>query len=246
MKTISTPQGEVILREPTAELLRAIRSFLPFGCVHYVESQKNADFGLVMKCGKVELFAVKQQPADCDEDQAYISLEANSILIAHSISTYLKNGFSGLFMPLGYIRTKEAGRFESGVAYFGYPSAHGHESQEFPYDPAYDRQFGHGFTTMMCGFIDAFKASSRGTGITMSRPIGLDVRYRLQLGALSLGFMVVGPHVVCLKTNISPERDPVWTVLRGTGISEVFHFPSITAAIDEEQLSDAKPPLGNY
>ena len=120
MKTISTPQGEVVLNDPPVELLRAIRSFLPFGAIRYLPPQEGADFGIVMQCGDREVFGVKQQPVDCDEKQAQITFEANSILIAHSLAAYLKHGFSGLFMPCAYMRTKEGGRFESGIAYFGY------------------------------------------------------------------------------------------------------------------------------
>jgi hypothetical protein len=98
---------------------------------------------------------------------------------------------------------------------------------------------------MMTSFIRALQQSSRKTGITLSRPIGLDVRYRLQLGSLGFGFMVVGPHIVCLKTDVVPDRDPVWTVLRGTGVSEVFYIPSIPAAINEDQLSISKAPQGD-
>jgi hypothetical protein len=47
--------------------------------------------------------------------------------------------------------------------------------------------------------------------------------------------MLVGPHVVCLKTRIL-EQDPAWSALRLTGISEVFHMPSVPAGIAESDL----------
>jgi len=240
MKTVQTPQGEVRLLDPSVELLRAIRTFLPFGAVRYVPPQEGADFGLVMQCGPHEIYGVKQQPVDCDEPQSWVSYEANSILIAHSLASYRTLGFTGLFMPCAYIRNKDAGRCESGIAYFGFPSPRGRESLEYPWEPAYDRQFGQGFTTMMTGFIRSLQESSRDTGITLSQPIGLDVCRRLQLGTLGFGFMVIGPHIICVKTLIS-ERDPVWTVLRVTGVTEVFHVPSIPAAISEDELPAAKP-----
>jgi len=193
-----------------------------------------------MQCGEQELFAVKQQPVDCDEQQSKVSFQANSLLIAHSLATYLSNSFSGLFMPCAYLRTKDTGRFESGIAYFAYPSPLGCEVHEHPYKPSYDEQFGHGFTTMMSSFIRAIQQSSRVTRITLFDPIGLDVRPRLQLGSLGFGFMVVGPNVVCLKTRVS-EQDPTWTFLRDTGISEVFHLPSVPARIAESDLHTAKP-----
>jgi hypothetical protein len=240
MKTLQTPQGEVKLLAPPVELLRAIRSFLPFGAIRYVPPERDADFGLVMQCGEQELFAVKQQPVDCDEQQSKVSFQSNKILIAHSLAAYLTHGFSGLFTPCAYLRTKDAGRFEAGIAYFGCPSPHGREVQESPFESSFDGQFGHGFTTMMTSFIRALQESSRVTGITLSRPIGLDVRYRLQLGTLDFGFMVVGPHVVCLKTIVS-KCDPTWTAIRDTGISEVFHVPSVPAAITKADLQTAKP-----
>lgn len=239
MTIVNTPQGPVELRPPTTELLRAIRSLVPFGVIRYATPQRGAHFGLVMQRGQRELFAVKHQPADCDEQQGLISFQANSLLIAHSLPEYLTHGFSGLFLPCAYLRKKEGGRTEAGIAYFGYPSPRGRESQEYPSQPAYDDEFGHGFTQMMISFIAALRASSHATGIPLSPTIGLDVRPRMQLGALGLGFLLVGPHIVCLKTMIS-EQDPVWTVLRGTGITEVFHVPSMPVAIPEEQLSSAK------
>ena len=193
-----------------------------------------------MQCGERELYGVKQQPVECDEKQSRISYQANTLLIAHSLAEYLKSGFSGLFMPCGYIRARERGLFESGIAYFGFPSPHGREAQEYPFEGAYDRQLGHGFTTMMTSFIRALQQSSRETGITLFMPIGLDLRPRLHLGLLGFGFMLLGPHIVCLKTVVSTE-DPAWTILRSTGVTEVFHIPSIPAAIREEELPTAKP-----
>ena len=102
MKLVNTPQGEVRLLPPPVELLRAIRAFMPFGAVRYVPPQQGADFGLIMQCGEQELFAVKQQPMDCDKEQSRISFEANIILITHSLAGYLAHGFGDLFMPCTY------------------------------------------------------------------------------------------------------------------------------------------------
>jgi hypothetical protein len=92
---------------------------------------------------------------------------------------------------------------------------------------------------MLTSFIRALKRSSQETGIALQPTIGLDVRRRTQLGSMGFGFMLVGPHVVCLKTALS-EQDPLWTVLRGPGIAEVFHLPSVPLTIDEAQLQIAK------
>jgi hypothetical protein len=240
MKTINTPEGEVNLLPPPAELKRSIRSLLPFGAFRYETPANGADYGIVMQCGEREVYAVKQQPVPCDEDEGFVSYRMNSILIAHSIVGYLLNGFSGLLMPCAYIRKKDAGQVESGIAYIGAPSPQGRECQEFPFSGAYDPTFGHGFTTMMVHFIKALQQSSRDLDMPLFQSIGLDVRPRLHLGLLGFGFMVVGPHIVCLKTQVS-EQDPVWSVLRGLGISEVFHLPSSPVGIDESDLSATKP-----
>jgi hypothetical protein len=237
---IKTPQGSVTLLEPTVELLRAIRSLLPFGALRFTKPERGATFGLVMQCGETELLAVKRQPVDCDERRSRISYVANSILIAHSLRAFLGHGFSGLFLPCAYLRQKPGGRFESGIAWFGYPSVHGHETQEYPFQPAWDGQFCHGFTQMMLSFLHALQESSEQTGITLPPAIGLDVRRRTQLGSLGFGFMVIGPHVVCLRTAVSSE-DPAWTTLRSVGIAEVYHLPSIPMTINESQLAIAKP-----
>jgi hypothetical protein len=240
MNKVQTPKGEVKLLAPPVELLRTIRSFLPFGALRYVPPKLGADFGLVMQCGDQELFAVKQQPVDCDDRQSKICFQANSNLIAYSLATYLKHGFSGLLMPCAYLRTKDAGRFEAGIAYFAYPSPHGREVQENPHKSSFDEQFGRGFFTMMTSFIHALEQSSQATRITLYRSISLDVRPRLQLGSLGFGFVVVGTHVVCLKTHVS-EQDPTWAALCDTGISEVFHIPSVPASIPKSALHTAKP-----
>jgi hypothetical protein len=239
MSTINTPQGQLELLAPPADVLRSIRSLLPFGIVRFPNAHEGAHYGLVMQCGDKEVYGVKQQPVPCDKKQGRVAHTANSILIAHSIAGYLRTGFSGVFMPSAYVRKKDAGMVESGIAYFGAPSPQGIEAQS-PSGTSYDRVFGSGFTTMMTSFIHALKQSSRDTRIGLFQPIGLDVRPRLHFGTLGFGFMVVGPHVVCLKCHVS-EQDPVWTVLRGTGICRLYHLPSVPLAIEESQLPTAKP-----
>jgi hypothetical protein len=239
---INTSKGPVSLIDPTPALIRAIQSLLPFGMVGLSQQQKGAKYGLAMQCGQTEIIGVKQQPPDCDDKSATTCFQANSILVTHSLAGYLKQGFSGLMLPCVYQRKKENQRAEVGIAYFAYPSPTGHEVQEYPPDPAYDNQFGHGFTQMMVGFIRALQQSSKETGITLQPTIGLDVRRRMQLGSLAFGFMLVGPQVICLKTVVA-EQDPAWTILRGTGIEAVYHLPSIPIAIQPEDLRVSKPTL---
>ena len=194
-------------------------------------SQQGADFGLVVKKGETELFAVKRQLVDYDEKQSQVSFQANNMLIADSLSRYLPHGYSGLFLPFAYVRAKGEGRFEPGIAFFGCPSPQGKECQvDNPQSAAFDGQFGNGFTTMMGAFIKSLQQSSEDTGISLDQAIGYDIRSWFQLGRFAMGFMIVGPHVICLKTDIS-ERDPAWTILKTTGISEVYHMPSVVAVL---------------
>ena len=95
---------------------------------------------------------------------------------------------------------------------------------------------------MMTTFIRALQQSSRESGIGLCTCIGLDVRPRSHLETLGFGFMVIGGTIVCLKTNVS-ENDPVWTILRAIGVTEVYHVPSIPAGINEADLAVAKPSV---
>jgi hypothetical protein len=51
--------------------------------------------------------------------------------------------------------------------------------------------------------------------------------------------MIIGRNILCLKTRVS-EQDPVWTILRATGVTKVYHVPSIPAGISETDLTVAK------
>jgi len=241
MKTISTQFGDVTLLEPPAELLQTIRSFLPFGLIHNSPPEQGADYGLVMECGELELLGIRQQAEPLPYPLSLQVQEDNNILIAHSLADYLKAGFSGLLLPCTYLATCPRSLFESGVAYFGYPALTGRECQEFPFGSAFDGQFGHGFTVMMSEFMRSLRQSSAATGLPLPPPVGLNIRYRRQLGYLELGFMLVGSNVVCLKTKIATRNDLTWTALRETGITTVYHVPSLPAAIEEAQLPLAKP-----
>jgi hypothetical protein len=242
MKIISTQFGEVTALEPPAELLQTIRSFFPFGLIHNDPPEQGADFGIVMQCGELELLGVRQQPADCSYPESLLLQRDNNILIAHALAAYLEAGFSGLLLPCAYIATKKPPLFESGIAYFGYPSLLGRECQEHPFESSFDGQFGHGFTTMMTTFMRALQQSSLATSLPLPPPVHLNVRRRRQLGYLDLGFMLVGTQVVCLKTRLDPEHDLAWLALRETGIPTVFHLPCQPAAIETAQLTLAKPP----
>jgi hypothetical protein len=241
MHTIATQFGKVTLLEPPAELLATIRSYLPFGLIHNNPPEQGADYGLVMRCGEMELLGVRQQPEDAPYEQCLGVQADNNILIAHSLASYLKAGFSGLFLPCTYLKATRSTLFQSGIAYFGYSSPHGRECQEYSFEGAFDGQFGHGFTVMLTEFMRGLPPSAAVTGIPLPPPKGLNVLYRGQLGYLDFGFMVVGSQVVCLKLHIATANDLTWTALAETGITTVFHLPCLPAIITEAELPLAKP-----
>ena len=240
MNSVKTPQGPVELCQPDPAQLRALREVLPMGAVQYSDTPNGARFGLVMKCGDREALAVKQQPIEVPTEVAKTCYMANSVLIALSLRTYIENGFSGYMMPCAYMRDKGAKGVEAGIAYFGAPDPKGKEALDFPHDNAFDNQFGTGFTIMLTQAIRAIQAASKDSGITLQHPIGLDVRPRSALETLGFGFLVHGPLIYCLKTQVR-EDDPVWTVLRSTGIEHVIHIPSLPSEITIDELPTAKP-----
>lgn len=238
--TIHTPSGEVSLVEPDPARLRNLRQMLPMGAVRFGEPKNGAHFGIVMKVGEREVYGVKQQPPDFQEESwAKRQFFINSLLIAHTLRSYLNHGYSGVFMPCAYWRVKGE-RHEVGVAYFGAPSPSGIESNEFEFNSAWDDWFGHGFSQMLISFIQALKASQAESGFDLQPTIGLDYRPRLALGRLGLGFLVQAQDVFALKTVVN-ELDPAWAALRSTGIEKVYHLPSIPIEIGEEQMPIAKP-----
>src|ERR1035441_9312084 len=131
MKTISTRFGEVTVLDPPADLLQSIRSFLPFGLIRNDPPEHGVDYGLVMECGLEQLMGVRQQPEERPYEPSLQAQGINSLLIARSLAAYLTSGFSGLLLPCAYMATKRRqGLFESGIAYFGYPSLLGRECQD--------------------------------------------------------------------------------------------------------------------
>jgi hypothetical protein len=236
---VATPQGEVDLIQPDRRRLRSLRAALPPGVLAYSSEVNGARYGIVMKCGDTESWAIKQQPPEVPEKTLQAAYMGNSILIALSILRYIEFGFGGCLMPCPYIRKKQAG-IEAGIAYFGAPCTTGIEAAEFPFEGAFDNQFGHGFTTMFSHFVKELQRSSDESGITLQPCLGLDYRPRSALEQLGFQFLIHGSGFFCLKTKIS-EQDPIWTAIRSTGIHRMYHLPSVPAEIAQEQLSIAKP-----
>lgn len=246
MRTIETPEGPFQLHGTPAELRLAIRSLLPFGAFRYAQPPgPGAENGLVMQCGRRELFAVKQQPADCDSESGIQFFQLNRLLIAHALVGYLRNGFTGLFLPVPYLRDNGPDRIESGIACFSFPApgedhADCRDVDRHP-DLArlYAGQLGNVFSERIYRFIAKLAECAKEIGIPLQPVIGLEVRPRSELGSIGFSFMAVDAHLVCLQTQVDGD-DPVWAVLRIAGVDEVVHLPSVPAAIEEHELAQAK------
>jgi hypothetical protein len=240
MRTIHTLQGPITVRQPTPGILRAIRSLLPYGAFRFPHPYRGADYGIVMKCGERELQAVVQLAPDSGEQDCLANMEADSTLIAHALPRYLAHGFTGIMMPAPFMRPMGRGRYESGIAYFAFPSPSGIESREQGRQESFDPRFGHGFTTMMTAFTGALHGSSRETEIGMSQVIGVEERAWSRLGMVDCAFLVVGSRVVWLKSEL-PAEDPLWMTLRAAGVTEMFHMGSFQSAVAGDDLAVTKP-----
>src|SRR6185369_11086622 len=73
-------------------------------------------------------------------------------------------------------------------------------------------------------------------GLALPTMIGADIRPRLELGTIDIGFAVLGPRVLCLKRQVA-EDDPIWEVLVRTGISELSHAPAVPIAVSPDDLA---------
>lgn len=244
MTSISTSHGEVAIEAPSPVLLRNLRAVLPFGACQLSNPGEGATYAIVMQCEEKEVYCIKQQPLECDREAAGRWMDIQHWMCVEALTRYRKDGFSGAYLPAPYLRQRDNGLWEAGVSHFIFPSPSGIEAQEFPYEPAFDRVFGHGATTMFMSFVGHFKAAFAESPFTMPQYLGLDVRPRLHLQSLAMNFLCLGPHVLCLRKNLRAEEDPSWTILAGAGVKTVLHMPCVPMGIKETDLAITKfaPP----
>jgi hypothetical protein len=237
---IETPNGSVEILEPSVGMLVAIRDLMPFGAIQFGQPQNGARYGLVMQCDEQEVFCIKQQPVEVERGGALRWMQIQSCMIAEAYCRCMKHGFSGAYLATAYLRQRDNGLWESGVAHFVFPSPTGVESQEFPFEDAFDNQFGHGATTMFRHFTADFMSAFRESPIQPPGYFGLDVRPRMHLQSIAMNFMVLGQHVVCLRPKLREKEDVAWSIFASVGVRRIYHMPALPMTIKQGDLGIAK------
>ena len=244
MTSISTPHGAVAIEPPSPVFLRNLRALLPFGACQLKPAENTARYGIAMQCDEAEVCCIKQEPLECGREDASRWLEIQHWMCVEALARYRGEGFSGAYIPAPYLRLRHSGLWEAGISHFIFPAPAGIEVQEFPFDAAYDGQFGHGATTMLKRFLFHFKEAFLSSGLTSPQYFSLNVRTRLHLQSLAMYFLGFGPHIVCLRENLRTEEDPAWALLASRGVKTVYHMPSVPMAIQSSDLTVTKfaPP----
>ena len=237
---IETPKGSVQILEPSVEMQRSIRDLMPFGAIQFSEPQNGARYGLVMQCEEQEVLCIKQQPVELDQQGAEKWMQIQHWMIAEAYCRYIKHGFSGAYLAAAYLRQRDNGLWEPGVAHFIFPSPTGMESQEFPFEGAFDNQFGHGATTMFSHFAKDFMAAFRESPIEPLNYFGLDVRPRMHLQSLGMYFMVLGQQILCLRPNLREKDDAAWSIFAANGVCTIYHMPALPMTINKADLRVSK------
>lgn len=237
---IETPNGSVEILEPSVRMLVAIRDLMPFGALQFSQPQNGARFGLVMQCDDQEVFCIKQQPVELEREGALRWMQIQNCMIAEAYCRYIKHGFSGAYLATAYLRQRDNGLWESGVAHFVFPSPTGVESQKFPFEGAFDNQFGRGATTMFKHFAADFISAFRESPIQPPGYFGLDVRPRMHLQSIAMNFMVLGQNVVCLRSNLREQEDVAWSIFASGGVRCMYHMPALPMTIEQDDFGMAK------
>jgi len=243
---IETPNGSIQILEPSVEMLRSIRDLLPFGAIQFSEPQNGARYGLVMQCDEEEVFCIKQQPVELDREGAEEWMQIQHWMIVEAYCRYIKHGFSGAYLAAAYMRQRDNGLLEPGVAHFISPSPTGMESQEFPFEGAFDNQFGHGATTMFSHFAKDFMTAFRESPLEPPNYCGLDVRPRTHLQFLGMYFMVLGQRILCIRPNLREKDDAAWSIFTENGVRTIYHMPALPMTINKADLKVSKGSAADF
>lgn len=241
---IETAHGRVTVSEAGPERYRALAQYLPL--VGPLPSARHgARYGLVMKQGSRETLAVKQQTVDWPAEAVDEVRDRHQSLVALALKRYLAVGFPGVLVPAVYVCRKRKRRVEVGVAYFGAAEPVAGRvagpAGRLPRSPA----FGESFSQMVASFVDCMGRAAKRSNLALPPIIDLDYHPRSALGAVDLRFATHGRDLYALE-HAPDDRDPVWALLRSTGIRRAWALPAMPVEIPAGSRvpCSERPPAG--
>jgi hypothetical protein len=221
-KKIETDEGTLELVPAAIDQLRQIAACWPMELVSIPNAP--GKFGLVFQQGDQEMHGIKMQPADTAEANARTFHYINRALIASALPYYLEKQHPGVMVPCAYCKEKALGMAETGFSFFVGPSSTSASGTDHRSDEMYDDRLGAGATTMLFDMMGALATARRETGLPMMTVIGVDLRPRLDMGALAMHFVVVGQRTFAVKDPLD-ESEPVWSYLVKAGLSRLPYAP---------------------
>ena len=239
MNIIQRKKGSIEVLEPNDEIIKQLNELMPWGFSHLETVVNGANYGIVMKCGEQEIFCIKQQPLEVERKSAEQLFQLHHFMTVDAYCRYLKNGFSGGYLAVPYLRQRDNGLWEAGVSHFIFPSKTNKKMSENAFHTTFDDQLGNGATKMFVHYVECFKKSFIEANITMPQYLGLDLRTRSHLQAIiAMNFMVLDSQVICLRPNLRENEDAAWTILASAGIQKVYHLPSVPLTINRVEVNN--------
>ncbi len=89
-----------------------------------------------------------------------------------------------------------------------------------------DAEIGAGFFRMLADFESALQTYPEECDTPSVSSVGFTVRSRDEFCGFWMDFLICGRDVIYLKTEIHDE-DPVWEILRSTGIEQLVWLPCL-------------------
>jgi hypothetical protein len=237
---IKFTKDSIIISKTDEEFIRKLRNILPYGLLSFKEPFEGAEFGIVMCCGEKEVYCIKQQPVEVGREQADNLFLLQHLMIMDAYCRYIKMGFSGGYLASPYLKQRDTGLWEAGIAHFIFPQSGEFELKGKSSTNSYDTQFGIGASSMFNSFVKCLKDAFSKSNLTKPPYTGIDICPRSNLQNLAMYFMVLDSQVICLRANLRKDEDLGWDMLASGGIDKVYHMPSVPMTIQESDLVEAK------